>query len=88
MAAEADQIDGVQRYERMRDATQLVPAERPKKKPKPMDTVPKHTEEELLQVLGVDPQDPEAVAAVENALADIDWDAVPWPDEESPEDDE
>ncbi len=82
LALDLDWLQYVQRFERMRDATKLVPAERRDKRAKPMTSAPKHTEEELLRYLGVDPDDDAARDAVEGALADIDWDAVPWDDDE------
>lgn len=82
LAFDVAALEFAQRFERMRDATKQVPAPPAGKRHTPTQTVPKHSEDELLRVLGVDPEDEVALATVAGAMADIDWDAVDWDDDE------
>lgn len=66
----------VEQFERMRDATIEKSEPRPHSKPKYTKRVPKYSESELLQFLGIDPEDVAAKRVLEQAVPESAWEAL------------
>jgi len=64
----------VEQFERMRDATKEKSVPRVRR-PKSTKRVPKHTEAELMQYLGINPEHKKARQVLQKAVPQAQWDA-------------
>lgn len=72
----------VQQFERMRDATHMVPMEERPKGAKPMVPAPLYSREHLLRALDIETDEPSGSRVVDNAIQPSDWGAIDWGDED------
>lgn len=72
----------VEDWERMRDATTMVPMQERPKGAKPMVSAPLYSRAQLLRALDIEADESPDSRVVQNALPPGDWGAIDWGDEE------